>query len=111
MDTHSQKYWNTILFVPVEQQFAVWRNPTNPKSLRLTPLGFKLASKKVTAYPIKLQDKIIPKHMLMLERAVTVPYFIPKLTDIVVFDQTVATMLTLHAGDLDTYLSNLSKYG
>jgi hypothetical protein len=41
----------------------------------------------------------------------SVPYFIPQLTDIIVFDQTVATMLTLHAGDLDTYLSNLSKYG
>ena len=110
MDAHSQKYWSTILFLPGEQQFVVWQNPTNPKSLRLTPLGFKLASKKVTSYSIKLQDKIVPKHMLMMERALSTPYFIPRLTDIVVFDQTVATMSTLHAGDLDTYLSNLLTY-
>ncbi len=109
-EKHSQEYWNTILFPAGVNVLNLWRNPTNPQSLRLTQIGYKLASKEVEQFSIKLNDPIRPKHFVMLERAFTFPYYIPKNDIIVVFDQTVATMLTLHAGDLGTYLVNLLTY-
>ena len=86
-----------------------WRNPTNRNSLRLTSLGLKFFVEQCRqpSYSIALDaNSIKNKHLLQLERLFTAPYFV-KNTAIVVFNEQDAVMLTLHAGDLNSYLENL----
>ena len=100
--------------IPSLAQFSkelIWWNPLNPNSLRLTKYGLKaIPEDKFKYHTINLAKKILPGHYLLLERAMPAPFYIKKTDQIYVFDEQVAIMLTLHAGDLQTCLSNLLKY-
>jgi hypothetical protein len=108
----SQEHWQQQ--IPGLAQFTkelVWFNPTNPRSLRLTKYGLAaIPRKEYKSHTINLAEKIKPSHYLLLERAMPAPYYIKKMDQIYVFDEQVAIMLTLHAGDLQTCLSNMLKY-
>ena len=111
LDTRSQAYWQAQLKqLNSLSKTDTWWNPTNHHSLRLTKLAIDRIP-KTDYYTVNLQSKIISKHFILLERGMPGPYYIKKLDQLYVFDQTVAIMLTLHSGDLDTCLSNLINYG
>ena len=108
----SQEHWQQQ--IPGLAQFSkelIWFNPINPKSLRLTKYGLAAIPKKeFKSHTINLVEKIKPGHYLLLERAMPAPYYIKKLDQIYVFDEQTAIMLTLHAGDLQTCLTNMLTY-
>lgn len=108
----SQEHWQQT--IPALAQFSkelIWFNPLNPNSLRLTKYGLSAIPRDEYKFQIIKLDKIIkPGHYLLLERAMPAPYFIKKIDQIYVFDEQVAVMLMLHAGDLETCLSNMLKY-
>jgi hypothetical protein len=93
----------------VENQW--WYNPINQNSLRLTRVGFNWINKhtKFKLHSIKLQEKILPKQLLQLERLLHGPYFIQSLINLHVYDEQDTIMLQLHGGDLGSYLNNLQK--
>ena len=108
----SQAQWQQT--IPSLAQFSkelVWFNPLNPNSLRLTKYGLAaIPQKDYTYHTIKLAKIIKPGHYLLLERAMPAPYFIKKIDQLYVFDEQVAVMLMLHAGDLETCLTNMLQY-
>lgn len=108
----SQAHWQQQ--VPALAQFSkelIWFNPLNPNSLRLTKYGLKaIPDKEFKYHKISLAEPIKPGHYLLLERAMPAPYYIKKMDQIYVFDEQVAVMLTLHAGDLHTCLTNMLTY-
>lgn len=91
---------------------AVFFNPTNHQSMRLTRVGYTYLKQylKLTYYEFKLVNQIKPKVLLQLERLVHYPYFVHNLTKIMVFDEQTAIMLQLHGSDLETYLDNLEQH-
>lgn len=93
----------------VEHQW--WYNSINHNSHRLTRVGFNWIKKhtKLQLHEIELQEKILPRQMLQLERLLHEPYYIKDLKKIFVFSDTDAVMLQLHGGDLVTYLNNLQQ--
>lgn len=107
--THKQLSWQKKFAAELDPNL-IWWNPTNHDSLRLNKVGAKIAKNTLESYLIKISTQLKPKHLLLLERGMPAPYYIEKHDRLEVFDQTVATMLTLHAGDLDTYLTNLLTY-
>ena len=108
----SQAHWQQQ--IPSLAQFSkelVWFNPLNPNSLRLTKYGLAAIPRNEYKYhTINLVEKIRPGHYLLLERAMPAPYYVKKMDQIYVFDEQTAIMLTLHAGDLQTCLTNLITY-
>ena len=109
-DSRSQAYWqNKLTLLHPLSKTDIWWNPTNPHSLRLTKLAISYIPIS-EYYTVDLASKIIPRHFILMERGMSQPYYIKKLDQLFVFDQTVAIMLTLHSGDLDTCLSNLINY-
>lgn len=91
---------------------AMWFNPTNEHSMRLTKAGYVYLTGPInlTKYDFKLPEKIKPKVLLQLERYIAYPYYIHTLNRISVFDEETAIMLQLHGSDLETYLNNLEKH-
>ena len=108
----SQAQWQQT--IPSLAQFSkelIWFNPLNPNSLRLTKYGLAaIPQKEYKSHTIKLDKIIKPGHYLLLERAMSAPYYIKKIDQIYVFDEQVAVMLMLHAGDLETCLTNMLRY-
>ena len=108
----SQAQWQQT--IPGLAQFSkelVWFNPLNPNSLRLTKYGLAaIPQKEYKSHTIKLAKIIKPGHYLLLERAMSAPYYIKKIDQLYVFDEQVAVMLMLHAGDLETCLTNMLRY-
>ncbi len=88
-----------------------WQNPLNPTSFRLTKTGYHWFASiaKISGHTIELEEKIMPKHLLQLEKLFSEPYYIENLKTIVVYSETDAVMLQLHSGDLATYLDNLES--
>ena len=88
-----------------------WQNPLNPTSFRLTKTGYYWFASiaKIAGHTIELEEKIMPKHLLQLEKLFSEPYYIENLKTIVVYSETDAVMLQLHSGDLATYLDNLES--
>ena len=95
-------------FVGVE--FTWWKNPLNTHSLRLTAVGHKwfATTARQRFYQIDLIEKILPRHLLQLERLVHSPYYIKSSQTLYVLSEQDAIMLQLHGGDLATYLDNLA---
>ena len=93
----------------VEHQW--WYNSINNDSHRLSGRGLKWIKKhtKLKLHEIDLQEKIMPKQLLQLERLLHEPYYIHNLKKIYVFSEQDAVMLQLHGGDLVTYLNNLQQ--
>ena len=93
----------------------IWYNPSIETSFRLRPygVGFLENVAKIPAYTVKLQSHVINnKHLLLLERVFTSAYCLfdifLKNARIVVFDDSIATMLLLMDGNLDRFLENNS---
>ena len=88
-----------------------WGNPMNPNSLRLNSQGFSWVKKhkKIKYHEIKIQESITPRQLLQLEKLLSAPYFVKSYKDIMVFDESTAVMLHLHAGNLVQYLDNLQQ--
>jgi hypothetical protein len=86
-----------------------WFNGINQSSLRLTKQGYTWFTKngKFTFHTIDLVARINGRQLLQLERLFSQPYYIAKINQILVIDESTAVMLQLHAGDLHTYLQNL----
>lgn len=89
---------------------ALFFNPCNHKSMRITAVGYRyLKTLKLVEYSIKTKSSMMPRDLLLLERHFTSPYFIKNLNNLIVFDESTATMLYLLDGDLQTYLDNLKQ--
>jgi hypothetical protein len=115
----SQEQWHNRLCevsgfaIPYGTVNRWWFNPINHNSLRMTMDGYAFVNKYTPMLKwhfIELQDKMMPKQLLQMERLITAPYVIRQLASIYVLDETVAIMLQLHAGDLNTYLQNLEDH-
>jgi hypothetical protein len=113
-----QQVWTRKLIDNVEPgaewvgvEYTWWYNPTNRNGLRLTSIGYKWINKHTDLkfYIVNLQNKIVGRQYLQLERLLSAPYFISKSDQIGVHSETDAVMLQLHAGDLVTYLNNLEN--
>lgn len=87
-----------------------WWNHTNPSNLRLSKVGIQYIKKftKIPVYECKLLTPLTNKNLIRLSRLFTCPYYIPKHDEVLVLGQEEATMLTLHAGNLEQYLDNLT---
>ncbi len=92
-----------------------WWNNINPFHLRLSLKGVKFVRKqtKIPIYTIDISHPLLSTHLIKLSRMPIGPYYIHQHTEgktnrITVLDQEVATMLTLHAGNLGQYLENLN---
>ena len=97
----------TVTFAEQLPRNTWWRNPINRQSLRLTYPGLQWIEKNssIPSYTISLQDPVMGRQLIQLERMFTSPYYL-KPTSIVVVSEQDAVMLQLHAGDLKSYLNN-----
>jgi len=87
-----------------------WHNPINHNSLRLTQIGYKtLYDTELPSFKFKLTAKVMPKTFVQLERYFTSPYYILNAKTIVVYGETEAMMIALHANNLQQYLDNQSQ--
>jgi hypothetical protein len=102
---------NTLTYQRLDQPQHWWYNPLNPQSLRLTAVAYNVIRKSpdIKSYKFKLDQMILPKTLLQLERHFTGPYFIISPLAIVLFGETEVMMLALHGNNLQQYLDNLSS--
>lgn len=89
-----------------------WWNHTDTNHLRLSLLGLKHVKfrTEIPIYNIDIPHPIYSTHLITLARSRIGPYFLhttQKNNKIMLLDKEVATMLTLHAGNLGQYLENL----
>jgi hypothetical protein len=92
-------------------RYKLWRNPTNPNSLRLTKQGYIWAIEicKQTAYQFEA-DKVISNQVLLnLERLFEAPYFVRDRKHISLFSEQDSIMLELCGQNLEQYLNNLKS--
>lgn len=77
--------------------------------MRLSKAGaFWLIDKtKFEMHTVILDKPITPRHLLQLERLLTEPYYINKLTELWVHSETDAIMLALNSGNLTNYLNGI----
>jgi hypothetical protein len=89
-----------------------WFNPLNSSSMRLSKEGANYATThaKIHYYRHSLEQIILPKTLLQLEKILDYPYYIPQLKTIVVFDERTSMTLTLYNNDLQLYLDNVQKF-
>jgi hypothetical protein len=90
-------------------RFGFWSNPLNENSLRLSRGGFTWVEVNTHSkfWSASINEQMMPKTFLKLERALTSPYYIKDLKTLIVFDQKDLIMLQLHGGDLEQYLNNV----
>lgn len=113
-----KRYYEELVLKKINIDFSViqnvraiwWQNPLNNASLRLSREGFKFFADKAKLpyHEITLPTGQTPtaKMMLQLERLFSEPYYLLNRA-IRVFGERDAIMLSLHAGDLASYLDNL----
>lgn len=91
--------------------YAIWNNPKDPHSLRLSLAGYKFVATelKLKSYKFDLSRILANKHLLLLERHFQGMYYLLGAHKIVVFDEQEAAMLSLMDGDLVGYLENLES--
>lgn len=88
---------------------ALFHNPYNHNSMRVTAIGYRyLKTLKIVEYSVNTKTTIMPGDLLLLERHFILPYFIKNLRNLIIFDESTATMLYLLDGDLQAYLNNLN---
>jgi hypothetical protein len=95
-----------------QQRKQWWFNPLNTNSMRLSREGVNYAINhaKIYHYLHNLDNKIMPKTLLQLEKTLEYPYYISTLTKLIVFDERTSLTLTLYNNDLQTYLNNVQKF-
>ena len=102
---------NTLTYQRLDQPQHWWYNPLNPHSLRLTAVAHNILRKNnaISSYKFNLDQRILPKTLLQLERHFTGPYFIISPNAIVLYGETEVMMLALHGNNLQQYLDNLTE--
>jgi hypothetical protein len=107
------KVWGNIPDAPANtwDRYQWFWNPTKPSSMRLSKIGATWLAKKTkfVMHEITLDNQITPRHLILLERILTEPYYIKDLTHLWVHSETDAIMLTLNAGNLGAYLDSLQE--
>jgi hypothetical protein len=102
--------YTTIPYDKWDNPATWWHNPINHNSLRLSQLGYKtLHTTDFPTYRFKLTAKVMPKTFVQLERYFTSPYYIINAQSIIVYGNTEAMMIALHANNLQQYLDNQSQ--
>lgn len=88
-----------------------WVNPTDPNSLRLNMMGLSFVRNelKLHCYGFDLADELSNHNLLQLERLFPSVYYLLKRQTFVIFDESDATMLTLHGSDIKKYLEHLEQ--
>lgn len=96
---------------PSKLRYAIWNNPKDPNSLRLSLAGYKFLVQdlKLKCYAFDFELPLANKHLLQLERLFQGMYYLIGAHKIIVFDEQEAAMLSLMDGDLKTYLQNLES--
>lgn len=96
---------------PDKLRYAVWNNPKDPHSLRLSLAGYKflVGDLKLKSYKFELKRILANKHLLTLDRHFQGMYYLIGADKIVVFDEQEAAMLSLMDGDLVGYLENIES--
>jgi hypothetical protein len=61
----------------------------------------------VPVYDFELPTPLTNKNLIQLSRILTCPYYIKSLKEIMLLGDKEATMLSLHAHNLEQYLNNL----
>ena len=91
------KVENTIEF----EFFQIYKNA---KGTRFTTLGFNLAKRLWSNYPIKLAQnyRILNRTLLMLDDRMEWPYYLSK-TQLVLFSEMDAFEFTLYNGDINLW--------
>ena len=99
-------------FEIIDLRSVIFHNPINHDSMRLSKKGYSFLKVhlKLVEYPITLSSSIMPQDLLLLERHIHYPYYIPLLNRLMVFDETTACMLYLHQGNLQNYLNDLNTH-
>jgi hypothetical protein len=105
-----QQEWEQRLF-PDQAPDILWRNITNPNSMRLATPGFKCLVERLHLpyYHFKTTKGITNLHLLQLDHLLRSPYYIKTRTMIELFGEEDSIMLSLHCNDLEQYLDNLQK--
>ena len=85
-------------------------NPLNASSMRLTKTGFQFCTKHVEImhYKHPIEEKILPKTLLLMEKYLPAPYYISYQNELRVFDERTSMTLILYDNDLQKYLDNSS---
>jgi hypothetical protein len=98
---------------PSKLAYAIWNNPKDPASLRLSLPGYKfvLQELKLKAYTFEMTTVLANKNLLQLERFFQGMYYLIGAHKIAVFDEQEAAMLSLMDGNLASYLNNLESNG
>jgi hypothetical protein len=117
-DLNSQATWTQFLIDHVEPGSAWpgvehqwWKNPLNPHSLRLTPVGYRWIKRHtdIAFHAVAVSSDVNYRQLLQLERIFQAPYYLTTTKSLYVHSETDAVMLQLHGGDLATYLNNLQS--
>lgn len=96
---------------PSKLRYAIWNNPKDSQSLRLSLAGYKFLAQdlKLKSYKFEFEKPLANKHLLQLERLFQGMYYLLGAHKIVVFDEQEAAMLSLMNGNITNYLDNLEK--
>ena len=89
-----------------------WFNPLNVNSMRLSKEGVNYATfhAKIHYYTHDLEQIILPKTLLQLEKIIQYPYYIAQIKKIIVFDEVTSLTLTMYNNNLQTYLDNVQRF-
>jgi len=115
---NSKFYANSPFYDSVKDSIEHFRkfwffNPLNAASMRLTEYGFNFCTKhaEIMYYKHPIEEKILPKTLLQMEKYFPYPYFI-YFNEIRLLDEQTSITLTLYGNDLQKYLDdneNLNK--
>jgi len=95
---------------PSKLAYAIWNNPKDPHSLRLSVSGYHhvVTYCGCKSYNFEVDPPLTNRNLLQLERYFQGMYFILR-DKFVVFDESEASMINLMGGNVAAYLSNLES--
>jgi hypothetical protein len=95
---------------------SLWWNHTDNNSLRLTLAGFEILNRRLglKTYIFEMNRRLTSKNLLQLERQFPSVYYLLNSgqsgnSKIAIFDEDIASMLTLIDGNLEKYLQMLEN--
>lgn len=76
-------------------------------SNRLSKNGFIILEKVYQNYTFKIEDELLPKEFLQIQKFVSIPYYLTR-KRLVLFSSKDAFFLSLHGLDIHSWIKNLS---
>ena len=114
---HNQRYYTEAFLQAagidaihhIEYEKVWWWNYTTPTTLRLNKFGLNFVQKntQLPIYTFDLPTPLSNKNLIQLSRFFTCPYFIKNIDSVLLLGKEEATMLKLHADNLQQYLNNM----